>query len=191
MKISVLLSYCNFWTIGDIFSPQIWPLLLLCVAPCLWIKFSMHAFPQCNVISNSPQPQKMGLENDRVHKVILSAYSSIYLNVRDDKNENEMHDDIWRWEWTREYGSSLAFNSLVNQVLRQMRIGFVIDHLLQYLKYFQRCVSLVNYTAYCVLISSNLQLMFRSSCLTVEFFFSFLRQILWNAPYMQKRLVVC
>ena len=36
----------------------------------------------------------MGLENDRVHKVILSAYSSIYLNVRDDKNENEMHDDI-------------------------------------------------------------------------------------------------
>ena len=35
-----------------------------------------------------------GIWNDPIHLVILSAYSSFYLNVKDYKTENKMHIDI-------------------------------------------------------------------------------------------------
>ena len=53
--------------------------------------------------------------NHPIHVVILSAFGSIYLNMKDYKSKNNMH--------TSENGGSLNFNYFVKQVLQQTRIG--------------------------------------------------------------------
>ena len=57
--------------------------------------------------------------------VILTAYGSIYLNVKDFEIENKLYahnENEWQYMLI---GGSLNFNALANQASQEMRIGFM------------------------------------------------------------------
>ena len=63
--------------------------------------------------------------DDPIQLVILSAYDSIYLNMKNYETNHKTHIDI---EYEREKcknGGNLDFNYFVNQVSWPMRIGLV------------------------------------------------------------------
>ena len=116
------------------------------------------------LISSVDRAHQRRILNDPIHQVILSAYGSIYMNVKDHENENKMYistmsinEENWQQPW---FKLLLKPNGVVGKSL----IGG-IKHLLWCPKFWTHCLSLANHTVYWVW-SVTVCAMYIQECLT-------------------------